>query len=307
MLNTAYTLLDRQHIFILLLTFSPVLYLFFHSSDCIQWNDLWDNFLKSDSLASRTPSKKRPGDITLTIHNTCIISSLLLTSLAIGWMYWKPGVLEHVHGITLATVNLNPKLPPPIFIKLAPMSFISSVPSYGRMSSSLSTTCQRRGTGASWSGLLPLMAQWTLFYRGIDTDPTSCGTSIAIADCPRLREGYPPRRGTLLGGVPSQEDVKYHSTCPHWTPLLISGEQSTPVQSNVKGCISIHFSCELSCCTEGGCHRHILHSHPFPPNSQSKIIKWEYTRTKQQLVSLISCTASSGLFCVVKLFNHHYS
>ena len=178
------------------------------------------------------------------------------------------------------------------------MSFISSVPSYGRMSSSLSTTCRRRGTGASWSGLLPLMAQWTMFYRGIDTDPTSCGTSIAIADCPWLREGYPPRRGTLPGGC----KVSLHN----WTPLLISGEQSTPVQSNVKGCISIHFSCELSCCTEGGCHRQILYSRPFPPNSQSKIIKWEYTRTKQQLVSLISCTASSGLFCVVHLFNHHH-
>ena len=32
MLNTAYTLLDRQHIFILLLTFSPVFYLFHKNS-----------------------------------------------------------------------------------------------------------------------------------------------------------------------------------------------------------------------------------------------------------------------------------
>ena len=62
-----------------------------------------------------------------------------------------------------------------------------------------------------------------MFYRGIGTDPTSCGM--------------------MKGGVPSQEDVKYHSTCPHWTPLplMISGEQSTPVQSNVKGCILTHF------------------------------------------------------------------
>ena len=103
-----------------------------------------------------------------------------------------------------------------------------------------------------------------MFYRGIDTDPTSCGTSIAIADCPWLREGYPPRRGTLPGGC----KVSLHN----WTPLLISGEQSTPVQSNVKG----------------GAYRYIFHVNyhvaqkvaaigkyfiavPFPPTHKVKL------------------------------------